>query len=59
LCNGNFGEVHTAIASYEKHMRKRAAAAAQESLENGEKMHTQDALERMLAFFGGAQNGKQ
>jgi 2-polyprenyl-6-methoxyphenol hydroxylase-like FAD-dependent oxidoreductase len=53
LCNGNFSDVHTAIVSYEQQMRKRAAAAAQESLENGEKMHTRDALERMLAFFGG------
>jgi 2-polyprenyl-6-methoxyphenol hydroxylase-like FAD-dependent oxidoreductase len=53
LCNDNFSDLQTAIASYENLMRKRAAAAAQESLENGEKMHSGDALQKMLAFFGG------
>jgi len=53
LCNENFSAIQTAIASYENQMRKRAAAAAQESLENGEKMHSTDALHTMLAFFGG------
>ena len=53
LCNENFSDLQTAIASYENQMRKRAAEAAQESLENGERMHSADALEKMLAFFGG------
>ena len=53
LCDENFGEMQTAIASYENQMRKRAAKAAQESLENGERMHSADALATMLAFFGG------
>lgn len=41
-----------AIAGFEANMRKRAAAAAQESLQNGEKMHSENALETMLEFFG-------
>jgi 2-polyprenyl-6-methoxyphenol hydroxylase-like FAD-dependent oxidoreductase len=54
LCGDNFSDTQTAIASYENLMRKRAAEAALESLENGEKMHSADALQKMLAFFGGA-----
>jgi len=42
-----------AIAVYEINMRKRATKAAQESLANGERMHSQGALEKMLSFFGG------
>jgi len=53
LCNDSFSDTQTAIASYENQMRKRAAEAAQESLENGVKMHSGDALQKMLAFFGG------
>ncbi len=53
LCNENFSDIQTAIASYENQMRKRAAEAAQESLENGDRMHSAGALEKMLAFFGG------
>ena len=52
LCDENFGELQTAIAVYENQMRTRAAKAAQESLDNGEQMHSSDALEKMLAFFG-------
>ena len=54
LSSENFSDLQTAIASYEIQMRKRASDAAQESLENGEKMHSADALQKMLAFFGGA-----
>jgi 2-polyprenyl-6-methoxyphenol hydroxylase-like FAD-dependent oxidoreductase len=53
LCNENFSGIQAAIASYENQMRKRAAEAAQESLENGDKMHSEGALEKMLVFFGG------
>jgi len=53
LCNEDFNDIKTAIASYENKMRKRAAEAAQESLENGDKMHSADALKKMLAFFSG------
>ena len=52
LCDESFGEMQVAIASYESQMRQRAAQAARESLDNGEKMHSSDALENMLAFFG-------
>ena len=37
-----------AISFYEISMRKRAAAMAQESLENGERMHSEGALDTML-----------
>lgn len=53
LCNKKFSDIQTAIASYENQMRKRAAAAAQVSLENGEWMHSTAALEKMLVFFRG------
>ncbi|WP_379968609.1 FAD-dependent oxidoreductase [Epilithonimonas sp. UC225_85] len=42
-----------AISEYEIKMRKRASEATKESLENGEKMHSKNALETMLDFFGG------
>ncbi|MFZ4928043.1 FAD-dependent oxidoreductase [Chryseobacterium sp. Mn2064] len=42
-----------AITAYEIKMRKRAAIATQESLENGERMHSEKALETMLEFFNG------
>lgn len=42
-----------AISSYEKTMRKRAAIIARESLENGERMHSETALTIMLEFFNG------
>lgn len=45
--------VQEAISFYELRMRKRAAIVAQESLENGERMHSEQALTNMLAFFGG------
>jgi len=53
LTSDKFGTLQEAISSYEINMRKRAATAAKESLENGEKMHAKDALEKMLAFFSG------
>ncbi len=40
LYNENFSDIQTAIASFENQMRKRAAEAAQGSLENGDKMHS-------------------
>ena len=53
LCNEKFRDIQTAIAFYEKQMRQRAAVAAAESLENGDKMHSTDALKIMLSFFDG------
>lgn len=51
LTSGKHKTMQDAIASYETSMRKRAATAAQESLENGERMHAADALETMTNFF--------
>lgn len=51
LTESHFGNIKQAISSYETSMRKRAAAAAKESLENGERMHAENALETMTAFF--------
>ncbi len=42
-----------AIALFETDMRKRASVAAAESLENGERMHSEGALQIMLGFFSG------
>jgi 2-polyprenyl-6-methoxyphenol hydroxylase-like FAD-dependent oxidoreductase len=53
LTSDKFTSVHEAIASYEANMRTRAAAAAKESLENGERMHSEGALKMMVEFFGG------
>ncbi len=51
VTSGKYGTLQKAICSYEINMRKRAAIAAQESLENGEKMHSEKALHTMLDFF--------
>jgi len=53
LTNDEYASIHDAIASYETAMRKRASLIAQESLDNGEKMHSATALTSMLEFFGG------
>ncbi|RDI12074.1 FAD-dependent oxidoreductase [Flavobacterium sp. AG291] len=51
LTSYEFDNIREAIAYYETNMRKRASQAAKESLENGEMMHSEGALEKMLAFF--------
>ncbi|OJW17415.1 NAD(P)/FAD-dependent oxidoreductase [Mucilaginibacter sp. 44-25] len=51
LANGQYKTRQEAIDRYEKNMRHRAAVAALESLENGERMHSANALEEMLALF--------
>ena len=51
LTCSEFKTIHKAIAAYETDMRKRAAIMAQESLDNGEKMHAQNSLETMMTFF--------
>lgn len=53
LTSEKYNTLQEAISSYEINMRERAAKAAQESLENGEKMHSKDALKTMLHFFSG------
>lgn len=51
LTSDKYKTVKEAISDYEKIMRKRASEAAQESIENGKKMHSKDALKTMLEFF--------
>ena len=51
LTSGDYNTLQEAISFYEIAMRKRAAIAAQESLENGERMHSKNALNTMLDFF--------
>lgn len=51
LTSDTFSTFLDAIAAYESNMRQRAAAAAKESLENGELMHSGQALATMLEFF--------
>lgn len=53
LTSDKFESVHDAISFYEHNMRERASEAARESLENGEKMHSENSLENMLCFFNG------
>jgi 2-polyprenyl-6-methoxyphenol hydroxylase-like FAD-dependent oxidoreductase len=51
LTSDKYNTLQEAISFYEIDMRKRAAMAAQESLENGERMHSETALNTMLNFF--------
>ena len=51
LTDENCKTLQEAISVYEHHMRKRAATATQESLENGERMHSGTSLATMLDFF--------
>ncbi|OMQ08808.1 NAD(P)/FAD-dependent oxidoreductase [[Flexibacter] sp. ATCC 35103] len=53
LTSDHYKTVQEAISDYEISMRERASKAAQESLENGEKMHSKEALKTMLDFFAG------
>lgn len=53
LTDEKFDTLQEAIAFYEINMRERAAIAARESLENGERMHNENALKTMLEFFSG------
>ncbi|WP_160139652.1 FAD-dependent oxidoreductase [Chryseobacterium sp. c4a] len=53
LTDHRYHTLQEAISQYEINMQKRAAAATQESLENGERMHSETALATMLEFFNG------
>lgn len=53
ITSDKFNSLQEAISFYEARMRKRAAGIAQESLENGERMHSEKALTNMLEFFSG------
>ena len=52
LTSDKFNTLQKAISFYEVNMRKRAAMAAKQSLENGQRMHSEGALEKMLTIFG-------
>jgi 2-polyprenyl-6-methoxyphenol hydroxylase-like FAD-dependent oxidoreductase len=52
LTSDQYLTMQQAITAYEISMRKRAAKAAKQSLENGERMHSEGALQKMLAVFG-------
>lgn len=54
LTSDQYETLQEAISAHEIHMRKRAATVAKESLENGELMHAENALENMLNFFNKA-----
>ena len=51
LMDDKYNTLQEAISFYEINMRKRAAVAAHESLEDGELMHSEKALTTMLEFF--------
>lgn len=51
LTGNTYKTLQEAISFYETAMRQRAAAAAKESLENGERMHSEHALQTMVSFF--------
>ncbi|WP_423148980.1 FAD-dependent oxidoreductase [Rubrolithibacter danxiaensis] len=51
LTSDKYKTLQEAISAYETSMRKRASAAAKESLENGEAMHSEKSLTTMLEFF--------
>jgi 2-polyprenyl-6-methoxyphenol hydroxylase-like FAD-dependent oxidoreductase len=52
LTSDKYHTLQDAIADYEQSMLSRAARAAKQSLENGERMHSEGALQRMLTVFG-------
>jgi 2-polyprenyl-6-methoxyphenol hydroxylase-like FAD-dependent oxidoreductase len=51
LTSDQYETLQEPISEYEIQMRKRAAIIAKESLDNGELMHAENALENMLSFF--------
>jgi 2-polyprenyl-6-methoxyphenol hydroxylase-like FAD-dependent oxidoreductase len=51
LTTDRYPNIREAIAAFENSMRKRAAVAARQSLDNGERMHSANALEQMLKIF--------
>lgn len=51
LTSEKYGSLTSAISAYEKNMQTKASIAAKESLENGELMHSENALATLLEFF--------
>ncbi|MCY1538045.1 Kynurenine 3-monooxygenase [compost metagenome] len=52
LASDKYSTFQEAIFAYETNMHKRASCAAKESLDNGDTMHSENALNMMLNFFG-------
>ncbi|BDU26030.1 NAD(P)/FAD-dependent oxidoreductase [Flavobacterium sp. GSB-24] len=53
LTNDQFKDIKTAISSFEKRMLERAAKATKETLENGEQIHSKEALGKLISIFKG------
>jgi len=53
LTNCRYNNLQEAISAYEASMRKRAVKATKQSLENGQRMHNDGALQRMVDIFSG------
>ncbi|RYJ39033.1 Monooxygenase, FAD-binding protein [Flavobacterium anhuiense] len=51
LTNNEFPDMKTAISHFEKRMLERAAIALENTLRNGEQLHSENALERLLSIF--------
>ncbi|MGI4821096.1 MAG: FAD-dependent oxidoreductase [Janthinobacterium lividum] len=58
LTSAQFPSLQAAIAHYERHMRQRASAVAQETLEQTEALHSPHALAHLLGLFSGVGAGK-
>lgn len=51
LTNNEFPDMKTAISYFEKRMLERAAIALENTLKNGEQLHAENALEKLLSIF--------
>ncbi|MNQ71172.1 FAD-dependent urate hydroxylase [compost metagenome] len=51
LTNNQFPDMKTAISYFEKQMLERAAIALENTLKNGEQLHSENALEKLLTIF--------
>ncbi|MBH8568768.1 FAD-dependent monooxygenase [Microvirga sp. STS02] len=58
LTSEQFPTVQAAIAHYEQHMRQRASAVAQETLEQTERLHAPGALGYLVELFGAPHGSK-
>jgi 2-polyprenyl-6-methoxyphenol hydroxylase-like FAD-dependent oxidoreductase len=55
FASSQFPSLQAAIAHYEQHMRQRAAAVAQETLEQTEALHSHGALAHLVRLFSGSE----
>ena len=51
LTNNQFSDLKNAISFFEKQMLARAATALENTLKNGEQLHSSNALEKLLSIF--------